>query len=356
MKNRIISTAIIISSLMSFSALATATTVSNPGNCGVFVDVKADDKRCTAILYNYERKIFRGYNLDTYSSGEVYFKPDTTINRAEVLKVALATFINQDFSNQEVFGRELGFSDVMSDDTQWWFPYLKYAKENGMIQGYPDGTFKPTKDVTRTEFLKMFLYFSSHKSAIDNWVIEQEGDHWVGLWADTPPYAWYAKYVVFANNYGLFANFGNCAAGSICPEKPITRGEVATMIYNYHNYLNTEVGFPETTGAIEMKGTYYTTTTSGSAMYFMPDDLSTLEGGEYIHLLNYENLIDDKSLYAKFGFTQFDPIADCPAFHGTATILAEKYEENWDNSWSYMVFEVEENTSPICEEFREFAE
>lgn len=252
MTKKVISSLLILCSTLtnagSAAAYETPTLSSTPinTNCGVFVDVKSDDPLCPAILYSYERNIFKGYNLQSYADGRVYFKPRQNINRAEVLKIALAAFINQDFSYQNVLAKDFKgkFSDIPADDnSQWWYPYLKYAADNRMIQGYADNSFRPTKFVSRSEFLKMFLYLSPSKTAIDRWVIKNENGLYVGLWKDTPRSAWYANYIAFANQNGLFAGFSNCPAGSICPDQAISRGEVALMIYNYHNYLKTDLGF-----------------------------------------------------------------------------------------------------------------
>jgi hypothetical protein len=100
---------------------------------------------------------------------------------------------------------------------------------------------------------------------------------------------------------------------------------------------------------VEIAGGYYTTTTTGSSMEFQPTDSSLLEDGTYLRLLNADDIVNDQALYAKFGLDTFTPIADCEAFHGTATIVAEKYEEHSENkSWSYKVHEVKEKTEPTC--------
>jgi len=45
------------------------------------------------------------------------------------------------------------FSDTL--DGQWYTPYVKAAKARKTIQGYPDGTFKPNQCVNRVEAIKM---------------------------------------------------------------------------------------------------------------------------------------------------------------------------------------------------------
>lgn len=45
------------------------------------------------------------------------------------------------------------FKDVSSDS--WVVKYVHFLKKNGVINGYPDGTFRPNQDVTRAEFATM---------------------------------------------------------------------------------------------------------------------------------------------------------------------------------------------------------
>lgn len=85
-------------------------------------------------------KIVDGYSDNT-------FRPNDFINRAAALKILL-----------EASGLELGnwsanFSDVPGD--AWFAPYVAYAKTNGIVGGYEDGTFGPGNFITRAEVSKI---------------------------------------------------------------------------------------------------------------------------------------------------------------------------------------------------------
>lgn len=47
------------------------------------------------------------------------------------------------------------FTDVPS--SHWAYPTVMWSKDQGITDGYPDGTFKPSKPVTESEFLVMLL-------------------------------------------------------------------------------------------------------------------------------------------------------------------------------------------------------
>ena len=70
------------------------------------------------------------------------FAPNAPISRAEFAVLA-ARFQNLKYTSGKVF------SDV--EKGHWAYSYINAASEAGWIQGYPDGTFRPDKEITRTE-------------------------------------------------------------------------------------------------------------------------------------------------------------------------------------------------------------
>lgn len=223
------------------SLLMISTASAAVSNCGIFKDVTSTNPNCEAIKYAYDRGIFEGYNLTKYTDGSGDFKPDQPIIRAEVIKVALAAFSTQKIAaDTAAKGNDFTFTDLKGWGNQWWFAYLKEALKRQMIEGYQDGSFKPLNNITRAEFLKVFLSASPKIAEVKAVKIH----NYDNLWADTAPTAWYAKYIFYANQKGLFADFGFCEHGSICPDKTISRAEVAQMMFNYHHYLNLDIGYP----------------------------------------------------------------------------------------------------------------
>ncbi|ALM09548.1 MAG: putative lipoprotein [Candidatus Peribacter riflensis] len=89
------------------------------------------------------RGIAQGY-------GNGIFRPDTPINRAEFLKlVTLAVF-----GRMYVTDTTACFADFQ-DEVQWYWMTACVAKEAGLIDGYPDGTFRGGQTVNLAEALKM---------------------------------------------------------------------------------------------------------------------------------------------------------------------------------------------------------
>ena len=143
--------------------------------CAGFKDIPANDPHCLAVQYVKDQGIFSGYPDGT-------FMPDLAINRAETVKVIVEGFDKQLLNSD---GTNLGFSDVGVNE--WYMGYLKTAFEGGIIEGYPDGTFKPAQIVNYAELIKIFLETSG--------VTISE--------STTPNAQWYKKYVDYADANGL---------------------------------------------------------------------------------------------------------------------------------------------------------
>ncbi|WP_322183849.1 S-layer homology domain-containing protein [Neglectibacter caecimuris] len=87
------------------------------------------------------------------------------------------------------------------------------------VSGYEDGTFKPDKNVTRAEFLRMLV------SALCE---DFDPDHNYGTcsFSDIPLGKWYENYIAFAEQKGLVAGYED---GTFHPEASITRAEASSL-------------------------------------------------------------------------------------------------------------------------------
>lgn len=77
----------------------------------------------------------RGYPDNT-------FKPNNHITRAEFMNLVNNAFL---FTKEE----SIEFADVQED--KWYYSAIKRAKAAGYITGFPDGTIKPENPITRQE-------------------------------------------------------------------------------------------------------------------------------------------------------------------------------------------------------------
>ena len=102
-------------------------------------------------------------------------------------------------------GASAAFSDV--DPNTWFYADVTALHEAGIIDGYPDGSFRPGEAVNYAEAMKMILGAAGY-------VIEQA--------ADGP---WYAPYLEYAVACGI-----SDADVGIAPGDPITRDRAAELI------------------------------------------------------------------------------------------------------------------------------
>ena len=101
------------------------------------------------------------------------------------------------------------WSDCFPDvQTQWYASYVCYAKNHAIVQWYPDGLFKPSKTVIFAEAFKMALETFDAKTVSAN-----SSD------------AWYQKYVDFVHDNSIFSKY------ALYPDENITRGEMSYLIH-----------------------------------------------------------------------------------------------------------------------------
>lgn len=108
------------------------------------------------------------------------------------------------------------FNDITNTD--WFAPYVQTAFKRNIVKGYEDGTFRPGSTVSRAEFLKMAI-------ATGDFPLPEFSSN---PFPDISAEAWYAPYFAFARDQKLLRTTkGNSAV----PNNLITRGEAADVIY-----------------------------------------------------------------------------------------------------------------------------
>ena len=106
------------------------------------------------------------------------------------------------------------FSDVTCD--HWGYPYIKYLNDNGIVNGYGDGTFGPENIVTRAQFAKMVTLAAG---------LTYSGSG-VEPFDDVPEGGWEYPYVMAAKEHGIINGYSETIFG---PNDPVTRAQAAKM-------------------------------------------------------------------------------------------------------------------------------
>ena len=107
---------------------------------------------------------------------------------------------------------------IDTDKSEGYGNYLYTAQSLGIVDGYPDGTFKPMASVNRVEFLKMLI------NAMN---IDIDPNANTTPFSDVDRNQWYAPYVRFAFDKNLL----DISGSKFDPNKEMQRDEVAEAIY-----------------------------------------------------------------------------------------------------------------------------
>jgi len=184
----------------------TAISQTQQATTASFSDVPQTHPNYVAIKYLKDQGILGGYTDGT-------FKPENLVNRAESLKILL---MGNKIQIPDTVA-QASFSDYKTDD--WFAKYVEEAKTLGIVNGNPDGTFAPSRNVVRAEFLKMLLVLNGFKT-----------DKWVGLsmFADVPKDEWFTPYMNYAGQSGLVTKDDK---NMVYPSQALTRGDVAEIMY-----------------------------------------------------------------------------------------------------------------------------
>ena len=115
--------------------------------------------------------------IDGYADGS--FRPDAPITRAEFTKIAVSFFEYADYVYENTF------TDVRSGS--WYTQFIAAAVEIGLIEGYPDGTFRPDNYITRAEACTIVNRTLNRAPDEDHLLPESV----MITWPDNQPGTWY---------------------------------------------------------------------------------------------------------------------------------------------------------------------
>ena len=175
-----------------------------------FVDVTEDKWYYDAVAYVYQQGIMVGMS-------ETTFEPNTTVNRAQVVQMLY------NLEGQPQVSGDSGFSDIRDD--QWYAKAVAWASANDVVAGYEDGTFRPTRAVTREEFAQILYNYAKFKwydlsASADLGKFPDSGQ--VSSWAETA--------LGWANGNGLINGHDD---GRLDPKGSTIRAQAASILMNF---------------------------------------------------------------------------------------------------------------------------
>ena len=154
-----------------------------------------------AIVALIDEGIITGYPDGT-------FKPDDPVTRAEFSKMVARAFAVR-------AAGEPTFSDI---EENWAKTYIAALTEAGIVSGFPDGTFRPSKDISRAEMTQILVRAISLGDKMDS--LTQPEPSFIDVSQDHLAF----RSIEISNSLGVLpVHFGVVFE----PELPATRAETA---------------------------------------------------------------------------------------------------------------------------------
>ncbi len=188
----------------------TKTTVTvGGGGGGGGTKVVDNTRKYTKDIFGNEHPTHIGY-INGYPDGSV--QPEGDITREEITSI-LYRITNHEYETPFVATGD-AFPDVKPG--RWSAHDIEYMADKNIVYGYPDGEFKPSRNLSRAEFAALIFRFTNlKKSDITNPFTDLQKTHWA-----------YNEILALTSS-GLIEGYPD---KTYKPEDNITRAEVMTVI------------------------------------------------------------------------------------------------------------------------------
>ena len=126
------------------------------------------------------------------------------------------------------------FADAVS--TAWYHDGVHYCVENGLMKGYDDGKFGTNDTISRGQIVTILWRLEGSPAASDS------------SFSDVASDSYYAKAVAWAAENGIVTGYSDTTFG---PNDPITREQLAAILYRYAQYKGVDVSVGEDTNILD---------------------------------------------------------------------------------------------------------
>lgn len=168
-----------------------------------FSDIDSQNLAGHATLYLAHRGLIEGFSDGT-------FRGFSGVNRAEAAKLLILAAghpIDERIDNP--------FWDVSPG--AWFTPFVLAAEQRGIVDGYPDGSFRPARGITTAEFIKMAATAFKLPLALPH------------RFTDFPARSWFTPFAGAAWHYHFFPN--RVSKSLLLPDELLTRNDMAIALF-----------------------------------------------------------------------------------------------------------------------------
>jgi len=190
---------------------AAAQTGSSPCEAG-FSDVDPDSSFAEAIEWMACEGLTQGYSDGTFGV------------KADITREESAAFLFRVAAPDYAAPIASPFPDVPAVSGPFYAP-VTWMHDEGMARGYADGQFKPDRSITRGEMAKIL-----YGTADPDYPTPDEAP-----FSDVPRGSTYHRYVSWMKSVGATQGY---ADGTFRPDQPITRGEMAKLLWVTARYVD----------------------------------------------------------------------------------------------------------------------
>ena len=162
------------------------------------------------VIPELEKEDHFGYIIGRQVGDKVLIPPEANVTRAEVVTVFFRLLT--DASRDKYWSSTNNFTDVAAGS--WYNNAVSTMVRAGIINGYPDGTFKPNAPITRAELATIAVrFFEVQKS--DKNVFSDTAGHWA------------VQFINAAAENDLITGYPD---GTFKPNQNIKRAEFITVV------------------------------------------------------------------------------------------------------------------------------
>ncbi|EPY09256.1 hypothetical protein PAALTS15_00145 [Paenibacillus alvei TS-15] len=156
--------------------------------------------------------------------GNGNFMPDSLLTRAEFTTMLVKAFNVMDETAKE------SFSDV--EPPQWHYPFIASSEKNHIVEGYPDGTFKPDRTIERQEMTAIGARFLHERK---HYYYPSNPEEYLNRFVDKETVSKWAKPTMSLAVKQRLIDVP--ADKQIKAREAVTRGEAARMLYRLYLQL-----------------------------------------------------------------------------------------------------------------------
>ena len=155
----------------------------------------------------------------TTADGSTYIVPWCMVENEKVLYLALEP------GDYALVNNPKHFSDI---DSHWAKTYIDFVTARELFKGTDENVFSPNLTMTRAMFVTVLGRMANVDTA------NYDGS----TFRDVPKNFWCGAYVEWAADNGIVSGYGD---GSFRPNNPVTREQMAKILYNFARLMGEEV-------------------------------------------------------------------------------------------------------------------